>query len=46
MASKKKAVVLTGLLLLIGGATLSACGSSGSSGTPDGPHMVYFYAQW
>jgi len=46
MTDKTKAIVLTSLLLLIGGGVLSACGGSGSSGTPDGPYMVYFFAQW
>ena len=46
MPDKTKAIILTSLLLLIGGGALSACGGSGSSGTPDGPHMVYFFAQW
>jgi hypothetical protein len=46
MSRKTKAVALTSLLLLIGGGVLSACGGLGSVATPDGPHMIYFYAQW
>jgi len=45
MSRKAKAIGLTSLLLLVGGVLLSACGS-GSLATPDGPHMIYFYAKW
>jgi hypothetical protein len=46
MSRKSKAAALASLLLFIGGgAILSACGG-GSVAIPDGPHMIYFYAQW
>jgi hypothetical protein len=46
MSRKAKTITLTSLLLLAVGAVLSACGGSGSLATPDGPHMIYFYAKW
>jgi hypothetical protein len=46
MSRKGRAVAIASLLLCIGGgAILSACGG-GSVAIPDGPHMIYFYAQW
>ena len=46
MSRKTKAIALTSLVLFVGGGLLSACGGSGLAATPDGPYMLYFYAQW
>ena len=44
-AVRGRAAALVILLLLVGSGILTACGGSGSQRV-DGPHMLYFYAEW
>jgi thiol-disulfide isomerase/thioredoxin len=44
-ALKGKAVTSIVLLLLVGSGVVAACGGSGLQEV-EGPHMLYFYAEW
>jgi hypothetical protein len=45
LALRGKAAASIVLLLLVGSGLLTACDDSGLQDV-DGPHMLYFYAEW
>jgi hypothetical protein len=45
LALRGKAAASIVLLLLVGSGLLAACGDSGLQDV-EGPHMLYFYAEW
>lgn len=42
----RRFTALVALLLIVGSGILAACGGLGAIRPPEGPGMLYFYAEW
>jgi hypothetical protein len=42
----RRGAALIALLLVVGSLVLAGCGSTEPVGVPEGPGMLYFYAEW